>query len=200
VVMAFLQYMLRQRWLIWTLFIINLLGTIYGYFWYRFQIADTPVHLLPFVPDSPTASLFFTLVLFFLLLKRYTSFIAAFAAITSIKYGIWAVVAILWGAALGDQLNFSHYMLMVSHLGMAAEAIIFYRFYRIRWIHLCAVAIWTLFNDLFDYSLDIHPWTAEQLEVYHNQLGWFTFLLSLFSIGLVSFLVVKQREVTEEES
>lgn len=45
------------------LLIINLLGTLYGYYWYKWQLVQTPLHFLPFVPDSPTASLFFVFVL-----------------------------------------------------------------------------------------------------------------------------------------
>lgn len=186
--------MLKQRWVIWTLFFINFLGTVYGYYWYKNQIASTPLHLVPFVPDSPTASLFFTLVLLLLLFNKKSSFIAAFAAVTSIKYGIWAVVAIVWGAGLGDPLYFDHFMLIFSHLGMAIEAILFYRFYRIKWIHLVVVAVWTLWNDVLDYTLDIHPWTTRQLEAHHDQLALFTFTLSLVCIVFVAFLVQKQRK------
>lgn len=193
---TFLQYLIKQRWVIVTLFIVNLLGTIYGYYWYKNQLAITPVHLLPFVPDSPTASLFFTLVLLLLLRNTYSSFIAAFAAVTSIKYGIWAVAAILWGAALGDNLYASHYMLIVSHLGMALEAILFYRYYRIQWHHLAIVAAWTLLNDVLDYTLDIHPWTSQELEANQHLLATFTGILSVFSIWLVVYLVKKQRKET----
>lgn len=191
-----MNHMLKQRWVLWTLFIVNLLGTIYGYYWYKEQLAITAAPLLPFVPDSPTASLFFTLVLLLLLLHKKSSFIAAFAAVTSIKYGIWAVVAIFWGSALGDQLEFAHYMLVVSHLGMAVEAILFYRFYRIKWIHLATVAVWTLLNDYLDYALDIHPFVPWQLEMYHSELGWFTFILSLICIAFVAVLVNRQRKET----
>ncbi len=193
---TFLQHMIKQRWVIGTLFTVNLLGTIYGYYWYKNQLAATPVHLLPFVPDSPTASLFFTLVLFLLLRNTYSSFIAAFAAVTSIKYGVWAVSAILWGAALGDSLYPSHYMLIVSHLGMALEAILFYRYYRIKWHHLVIVAAWTLLNDLLDYTLNIHPWTSNELEANQHLLGTFTVILSVISILLVVYLVKKQRNET----
>lgn len=193
---TFLQYLIRQRWVIWALFIINLLGTIYGYYWYRNQIAITDWYLLPFVPDSPTASLFFTLVLFFLLRNQHTSFIAAFAAITSIKYGIWAVVAILWGAALGSALYIEHYMLIVSHLGMALEATLFYKYYRIQWRDFILVSIWTLTNDFLDYTLDIHPWTAYELEMRQNQLALFTVVLSILCISFVAYLVMKQRKET----
>ncbi len=52
------------------LLIINILGTIYGYYWYRYQLEQTPFYFLPFVPDSPTASLFFVFVLLGFLYKK----------------------------------------------------------------------------------------------------------------------------------
>ena len=49
---------LYQRWIIIILLICNILGTIYGYDWYSGQLFITPNYFKPFVPDSPTASLF----------------------------------------------------------------------------------------------------------------------------------------------
>lgn len=193
-IFTYFNALFKQRWVLWSLFVINLLGTIYGYYWYRYQMASTPLELLPFVPDSPTASLFFTLVLFLLLHHARSSFVAAFAAVTSIKYGIWAVAAIVWGASLGDTLNLQHFMLIASHLGMAVEAILFYRFYRIQWHHLAIVGLWAVLNDYVDYTFDVHPWTAAELDPYITQLGWFTFALSVFSITLVAYLVIRQRK------
>ena len=43
------------------LLIINFFGTIYGYYWYKWQLAVTEPIFYIFVPDSPTASLFFVL-------------------------------------------------------------------------------------------------------------------------------------------
>lgn len=176
------------------LFWINLLGTVYGYYWYRYQLAETPLPYLLFVPDSPTASFFFTLFLFLLMTGRRSSFIAAFALITQIKYGIWAVVAILWGASLGSPLVPEQVMLIVSHSGMALEAALYFSFYRISWIHFAAVAAWTLLNDGVDYLLEMHPWVTAELELQHAALGWFTFLLSIATILFAAFLVRKQRQ------
>lgn len=49
---------LSNRSFIGLLLAINLFGTVYGYYWYRYQLAETPAKFLLFVPDSPTASLF----------------------------------------------------------------------------------------------------------------------------------------------
>ncbi|KPD00816.1 hypothetical protein LR69_00898 [Geobacillus sp. BCO2] len=57
--MAWLYALLASRPVVWLLLFVNAAGTIYGYYWYRYQLADTPPVFLPFVPDSPTASLFF---------------------------------------------------------------------------------------------------------------------------------------------
>lgn len=179
------------------LFWINLLGTIYGYYWYRYQLALTPPPFLPFVPDSPTASLFFTLFLLLLIRGRRSSFIAAFALITQIKYGIWAVVAILWGAALGSPLIPEQVMLIISHSGMALEAILYYSFYRIKWVHFAAVSAWTLLNDWVDYAFEMHPWVTAELEMQHVALGWFTFLLSIATILFAVFLVGVERKVNK---
>ncbi len=144
-----------------------------------------------FVPDSPTASSLFTLVLIALLLGRKIPQLEAFAAVTNFKYGVWAVAVILLGSVSGNTLHWTDYMLMISHGGMALESILYSRHYSIRPVHLIAVAIWTLSNDLLDYTLNIHPWLPPQLEPVDHLIGWFTFALSLFSIALIARLVKK---------
>lgn len=56
--MAWLYAILAARPVVWLLLFVNAAGTVYGYYWYRYQLAETPPVFLPFVPDSPTASLF----------------------------------------------------------------------------------------------------------------------------------------------
>src|SRR5689334_3768700 len=89
---AMIKYVLLNRQFLILLFIINLCGTIYGFYWYKSQLAITPTIFLPFVPDSPTASLFFTIFLAFFIFGRNIPYIEALAVITLFKYGIWAVV------------------------------------------------------------------------------------------------------------
>lgn len=174
---------LLNKWMLWALLWVNGLGTIYGYEWYRSQLVNTyhskPAWLLPFVPDSPTASLFFTLAIAYLLRDYYVSrkrsstaevhrsskrpvalvrgIVEAFAVITSIKYGIWAVAMIVLGTAKGDPFEWQHGMLTISHLGMVAEAMLFARFFAFRGIHIIFVALWTLCNDVIDYTFNVYP-------------------------------------------
>jgi uncharacterized membrane protein YpjA len=185
---------LLSRPFLWLLFVINLGGTIYGYMWYENQLIDTlnhhPLWQVIFVPDSPTASLFFTLALLYFLFplrnpsalaKISRSFIEALAVVCSVKYGIWAVSMIVWGAGLGSELNWQHYMLMASHLGMAFEALLFFRFMKAGVPALVIATGWLLLNDTVDYTYGIFPYLADQLYDHLSAVRAFTYTLSLVS-------------------
>lgn len=181
---------------LWLLFIFNLAGTVYGYIWYNNQLvwtaASKPLWTLPFVPDSPTASLFFTAALLYLLFPNGRSsrfaqaarvIIEALAVVTSIKYGIWAVAMIVAGAAQGDVLNWTHYMLIVSHLAMAVEALLYYRFMKAGTTALAVALFWLLLNDTIDYTLNVNPWLPEELEDDRGAVELFTYCLSFVSFA-----------------
>jgi uncharacterized membrane protein YpjA len=194
---------LSRRGLLYALFWINFLGTIYGYFWYGNQLVWTvrekSVWLLPFVPDSPTASLFFTISILLLLaggndLERRAglkprSFIRAlvevFAAVTSVKYGVWAVAMILAGYAQGDEVSWEEIMLIISHSGMALEALLYLRFFAFGLRHLLIVSAWVLLNDGADYALGVFPWLPEELLDDLDVIPWFTAALSVASVLVV---------------
>ena len=65
-----LNSLMRLRSSLIALFIVNVLGTVYRYYWYKYQLIDTPVWLRVVVPDSPTASLFFCFVLLLWIFKK----------------------------------------------------------------------------------------------------------------------------------
>jgi uncharacterized membrane protein YpjA len=192
---------------------VNLLGTIYGYVWYWKQLTVTAQTMssayLPFVPDSPTASLFFTGVLAYLLVDSYRSrksnqqngwfrgFIEAFAVITSFKYGIWAVTMIWAGAYQGDFIDWQDWMLTISHLGMAVEALLYLRLYTYRSSAIIIVAIWTLFNDIMDYGVGVFPWLPESLLDDLFMVAAFTVELSFVSI-VVAIILMKVRLVLDK--
>ncbi|GGK24689.1 hypothetical protein GCM10010965_16840 [Caldalkalibacillus thermarum] len=186
---------LGRRSTLWTLLVINSLGTLYGYYWYKNQLAVTDWYLLPFVPDSPTASLFFCFVLVAFILGKRWPFVEAFAAVTLVKYGVWATVMIIWTGLLGGELTWEHYMLIFSHIGMAVEALLFIPYFSFRLPHLLLVGIWTLTNDVFDYTLGIFPWLDYRLHPYLSEIYAFTVCLSLISLALFYLLVVRKKQV-----
>ncbi|WP_261301096.1 DUF1405 domain-containing protein [Paenibacillus andongensis] len=204
------DFLLSKK-MLWAFFISNLLGTIYGYEWYWAQMVDTianyPLWYVLFVPDSPTASLFFTLSIGFLLIDRsldqqpsklyraFRGFVEAFALITSFKYGIWAVAMIWTGAWQGVPVGWDGWMLTGSHLAMAVEALLFVRWYKYRLTAVIIVAIWTFWNDFMDYERGIFPRLPRELEDNLNTIEWFTVGLSATGIliAIVCLLIRKNR-------
>jgi uncharacterized membrane protein YpjA len=189
--------------MLWILLIVNVLGTIYGYIWYGEQIEWTAVHkplwMLPFVPDSPTASLFFSLSLVYLLVQtkpttaigrvvRYI--IEALGTATSVKYGIWAVAMIFAGAAEGDSMVWQDWMLIVSHLGMAVEALLYVRFMSVGSAAVGAAVGWLLINDTIDYRFDVFPWLPKPLYEHLSIVCICTFGLTLFSWIITNATIV----------
>lgn len=186
---------LKKSWFLWSLIIINFFGSIYGFYWYKNQLAQThPTWLTLFVPDSPTGSTLFTLFLIALLVGRSIPTLEAFAAVTNFKYGVWAVAVILSGWMLGGERQWTDYMLAFSHGGMALESLLYAKYYTIRFRHILLVGIWTIWNDWMDYFLDIHPWLPSVLEDIDHVVGIWTFALSLFSLSLFYFLTARSKK------
>jgi uncharacterized membrane protein YpjA len=193
--MKLILYLLREKWVLWTLLIINILGTIYGYYWYKYQLAETPAKFLPFVPDSPTASLFFVFVLLAFILKKNWPIFEALAMVTLFKYGIWAVVMNILVYFVEGYIGIAGIMLIFSHLGMAVQGLLYSPFYRIKTWHVVIAAVWTLHNDVIDYVFFMMP-SYRSLDQYMQEIGYFTFWLSILSIWIAYKFGVKNEKFT----
>lgn len=199
------------------LFWVNALGTLYGYEWYRAQLIDTWTNYSPwlvlFVPDSPTASLFFTITLVYLMrdvrrgarMDEQLAFTPertlslrgiweALAVITQVKYGIWATVIIFWGASQGDPIHWTEWMLIFSHTGMALEALLYMRFYRFTAVCVLVGAAWTLTNDVIDYTFGVFPYLPAPLYDDIASVQVFTSFLSFVGIICAFVGVVLSRK------
>lgn len=206
---------LTSAWMLWMLFWVNLLGTIYGYQWYWDQmhetIIDKKLWLVLFVPDSPTASLFFTLGLIYLLmdLKRkkagkqdlpktsppFRGIIEALGLIASFKYGVWAVGIIFASASKGESMGFEDWMLAVSHSGMVVEALLFARVFRMNFLGLAVAGCWVFGNDYIDYQFAVFPWLSDQLYGILETIRRATILLSLCSwLVFCGFYLVRLKQ------
>ncbi|WP_168119132.1 DUF1405 domain-containing protein [Paenibacillus sp. HB172176] len=198
------SFLLNRKFL-WLLFVFNVAGTVYGYIWYGNQLewtaANKPAWMLPFVPDSPTSSLFFSIaILYFLFpLQRANKLatagravIEALAIVCSVKYGVWAVSMIVAGTWLGDSLPWTSIMLVVSHLAMAVESILYFRFMTAGIPAIVVSACWLLLNDVVDYTQDVYPWLSRRLTAHLETVKAFTFSLSIISI-LIASLVARLR-------
>lgn len=174
------------------LLIINIAGTIYGYIWYGWQLKETPAIFLLFVPDSPTASLFFVFVLAAFLLRKNWPLIEALAIVTLFKYGIWAVVMNVLVFIVSKELDPIGWMLILSHFAMALQGILYSPFYRFKLWHLIVAAIWTLHNDVIDYVFFMMP-RYHMLNEFTAKIGYFTFWLSILSIAIAYYFVIRPK-------
>ncbi|WOV89090.1 DUF1405 domain-containing protein [Sporosarcina oncorhynchi] len=187
---------LSHKSFLWILLFVNLLGTVYGYDWYMWQLKITDPIFWIFVPDSPTASLFFTIAILGWLIGKHFKLIEALALITLVKYGLWAVVMNLLTLLENGSIGWVGWMLIISHFAMALQALLYIPFYKFRFGHIVIAAIWTLHNDFIDYVF-------EQMPIYHdlmkniNEIGYFTFWLSIICIT-IAYWVWKNRTKTDK--
>lgn len=194
----FRQVLLHNRTFLLALFVVNVLGTIYGYIWYWDQIVFTVEKMSPwlvlFVPDSPTASLWFTVSLGLLLFapgtaKSYgTGLIAVLGAVSSVKYGVWAVAMNAAVAYQGDTLVWQEWMLIVSHLGMAVESLLLIGRFRIWPAHLLFAAMLLFLNDWLDYHAGIYPWLRDILLDNLGAIEAFTWTMTVVSTAIVAIV------------
>ncbi|MFE4764913.1 DUF1405 domain-containing protein, partial [Bacillus mycoides] len=70
-------------------------------------------------------------------------------------------------------------------------------YFRFSFWHLAIAAVWTLHNDVIDYLFDMMP-QYSMLSDYMTEIGYGTFWLSIFSIGLAYFLVVSKKQTKLE--
>ena len=196
VLWAQMKVMLNQRLFLWLLFFINLFGTIYGYIWYGSQLAVTEPIFYIFVPDSPTASLFFTIAILGWILGKHYKLIEVLALITLVKYGIWAVAMNFLTLFETGELSPAGWMLICSHGLMAVQAILYMGSYRFTWWHAAVAAVWTLHNDAIDYLFGQMP-IYNVINQYVAQVGYFTFWLSICCIFIAFWSVKKRNELQQ---
>lgn len=150
------------------LLLVNVAGSVYGYYWYAGQLTSTPKRLWIFVPDSPLATTMFAFVLLLSLFGYRNTFFSLVAFTACIKYGLWAVIIISDFWAGGGGVRFTEAMLWASHIGMAVQGAIYLNTYlsgrprgaarAVSGPVLAGAAAWMLLNDFLDYYLGIYPY------------------------------------------
>ena len=156
----------------WVIVAINLVGTAFGFWYYLPQFRLEPVVAWPVVPDSPTATLFIACSLALYKLGRPNEYLNVLAFLGCIKLGLWTPyvltvfhdaflatvaapppVALLLGPQLASDAMYA--FLFVSHLGMAVQAFVIYRYSDFPGRAILVALLWYGFNDLVDYFVPI---------------------------------------------
>jgi uncharacterized membrane protein YpjA len=168
------------------LFIVNLFGSIYGFYWYKDQLAVSPAILWPFVPDSPTATALFTIALYLYLIKTPKTLLTLIACGWLIKYGIWAAIINTHFLLIGGSYTFTNFHLTISHLGMAVEGILFAGDLRISRAHGVLLLVLMVLSDVIDYVLNIHPWLFDETQ-YSVALTSAVMLTAIIGLYVIRF-------------
>lgn len=123
--------------------LVNVVGIVYGFYYYGPQFAETPAVLWPFVPDSPLAVLWAEAALLLYWVHRWRggageargvlpATLDALAFIGNVQVGLWTVYVLLAYADSFGTLDFLrggvvelNTVLLVGHAGMAALALVF---------------------------------------------------------------------------
>ncbi|WEL23561.1 DUF1405 domain-containing protein [Candidatus Nanohalovita haloferacivicina] len=137
---------------------INVAGTAFGFFFYQEQLAANPIQLWPFIPDSPLATLFAVLTFAFIAHDKRNNLVEALAVIGNLKYGLWTVFVLIYYHEIfyaGNPL-WMYLFLLLSHVGMAAQALIILDITKTDIKAFIAASSWFIINDLVDYTLGIH--------------------------------------------
>ena len=194
---TWLRMLLFNRSFLWLLLFINIVGTVFGYDWYMWQLEITEPKFWIFVPDSPTASLFFSIAIFGWLIGRNFRLFEALALLTLVKYGVWAVVMNLLTLYEVGSIGAAGWMLVISHGAMALQAVLYWSKYRFGWISISLAIIWTLHNDVIDYVFGQMPIYGDLMR-YMDNIGYFTFWLSIVCIGIVVWNWMSRHKVVTE--
>jgi uncharacterized membrane protein YpjA len=154
--------------LVWPVVAVNLLGTLFGFWYYgihpwptadplvTLQLGVEPVVMWPFVPDSPVATFFIAASLASWKLDRGREWLHALAFFGCIKLGAWTVVVLL---AFVEQFGYNHWamynFLLWSHLAMVLEAFLVHRYAEFTVRGVAVALLWYGLNDVVDYFVPL---------------------------------------------
>ena len=134
----------------------NLVGTAFGFWYYRFQFSIEPAVMWPFVPDSPVATLFIALAFGAWYLGRSNEYLNALAFFGCLKLGAWTPYVLLVFKGDFAYLHPAMYnFLFWSHLAMVVEAFVIHRFADFPARAVLVAVVWYGVNDLVDYFLPL---------------------------------------------
>ncbi|MFB6104761.1 MAG: DUF1405 domain-containing protein [Halobacteriaceae archaeon] len=137
--------------LAWPIAVINLVGTAFGFWYYRFQFQMAAPIAWPLVPDSPMATLFIAASLVAWRLDYDAELIHMLAFFGCLKLGFWTPFVQLFINGQGDLATWLYWFLIGSHLAMAVQAFLIQRYARFSIPAILAATTWYWANDIVDY-------------------------------------------------
>jgi uncharacterized membrane protein YpjA len=149
--------------LAWPIAIVNLVGTLFGFWYYagrplelappllEGQLGAAPLAAYPLIPDSPVATMFIGLSLVAWRLDWDAEWLHTLAFFGCIKLGLWTPYVQLALNGPGGIAAWLYWFLILSHLAMAVEAFVIHRYASFSVGAVAVATVWYGFNDVVDY-------------------------------------------------
>lgn len=142
--------------LVWLIIAVNLAGTAFGFYYYGFQLSQTPVEMWVFVPDSPIATLFIALALAAWKLGIPQDWLTALAFFGNIILGGWTVYVHL---AFWPEFGYLHPLmrqfLIWSHAAMVVQAFLLHRISDFPPGAVAVATLWYAVDTTVDYFIPV---------------------------------------------
>ena len=182
--------------LAWAVVAINLLGAVFGFYFYLLdtrQLLETPIFMWPWVPDSPLAALLAAGAFTAYARGNPREWLNALAFFGNLTLGLWTPTVMLvyhqWYAPM-DPLMYA--FLVVSHLAMAAQALVIHRFSDFPVGAVALALAWYASDLVVDFFVPLggrlhHTWVP----MIHNDPGPFgTTALDVMAVVATLLLVL----------
>lgn len=171
--------------------LINLLGTVFGYYYYQNLLASSPAWKWIFIPDSPNSTLIFSAAIVLILLGRPSSTLGALGCVYIMKYGLWTMFVILYFPEffLAPRWADYYWLMFWLHLGMVLEPLLILHTLRKNLRTLLVPLVLLLINDYADYAAGTSPLYSFPLD----GLG-VTPVFSVFETLVLSIVVYRLAE------
>ncbi|QGN07639.1 DUF1405 domain-containing protein [Halorhabdus sp. CBA1104] len=161
--------------LAWPIAIVNLVGTVFGVWYYagrpldvtppliEGQLGAAPLAAWPLIPDSPVATLLIGLSLIAWRLDLDVDWLHVLAFFGCIKLGFWTPFVQLFLNGPEGIATWLYVFLIGSHLAMALEAFVIHRYATFSLPAIGLAVGWYGLNDLVDYFWPVldgphHTW------------------------------------------
>ncbi|MFD1569574.1 DUF1405 domain-containing protein [Halorubrum laminariae] len=178
---------------VWVIVAINLAGTAFGFWYYRFQFRALPTEMWLFIPDSPGATLLIAAALAAWAVGRSSDTLAALAFFGNVKLGLWTpyVLAVFYPQFLANSGPAMYAFLFVSHLGMVVQAFVLHRITDFPLKAVGVATAWYTVDLLMDYFVPVTGGMTHTSLPYADATPWFTTtVLQVAAAGAVVLTVV----------
>lgn len=192
----------KDRRLLMLVMVINIMGSLFGVYYYWDQLMMTPPYLWIFVPDCPLYTFFMVLILTGLMSGRMSDTFNAITAVGLSMYGAWTMLVLAYFSEIffAPQNMVMSSVLFVAHLGMALECVLLLPYLKDvkagRWLiagawFLAQVTVDYFYSFMYHGSLmRTHPLAIMEYYARMSGYGMEALLPKLDTLMLITYAMV----------